>query len=316
MSAPMRPALRHARGFSLIELMIAMVIGLVVIAGVASVFVSSRQSFRTQESMAQVQESGRFLGYVMYPYVRLAGFLPDPLNQVNPPAIYVGDPVNMAIDDRRAVWGVNNAAGGAIAVFGGTITPKAGTDVLVVRYVGQNSFGVATGDGQMRTCQNLGNSDGVANANYIKSNEMAEDIYYISAAEVGIGTSVQGLSNLNCRAVVRNATTGLALAPALGPVDQPVANGVQDMQVLYGVNTDNDGAPNIYRTAAQVTDWTRVVSIRITTTIESAEASENTRPTATATVQGGATTGEVRIAQGRVRRTYQTTILVRNKLST
>jgi len=54
--------IRHPRqqGLTLVELMIAMVIGLILIAGVIQIFLSSQQAYRTQESMSRIQESGRF----------------------------------------------------------------------------------------------------------------------------------------------------------------------------------------------------------------------------------------------------------------
>ncbi len=47
------------RGLSLIELMIAMMLGLVIAAGVGSVFQSTRQTYRSVESLSQLQESAR-----------------------------------------------------------------------------------------------------------------------------------------------------------------------------------------------------------------------------------------------------------------
>jgi type IV pilus assembly protein PilW len=52
--------LRHgARGFSLVELMIAMVLGLVIIGGVISVMLANKRSYRSNQGMSQIQESAR-----------------------------------------------------------------------------------------------------------------------------------------------------------------------------------------------------------------------------------------------------------------
>lgn len=61
-------------GFSLIELMIAMVLGLVLIAGVVNVFLASSQTYRLQEAMFRVQESGRFALDFMLRDLRDSGF--------------------------------------------------------------------------------------------------------------------------------------------------------------------------------------------------------------------------------------------------
>lgn len=65
--------LAHTSGFTLIELMIAMVLGLVVIAGVTSVFLAGQQSFRTNDALANVQDSSRVAFELMARDMREAG---------------------------------------------------------------------------------------------------------------------------------------------------------------------------------------------------------------------------------------------------
>lgn len=48
------------QGFSLIELMIALVIGLLLVAGATTVWISSKTSFSIQSDLAETQEAGRF----------------------------------------------------------------------------------------------------------------------------------------------------------------------------------------------------------------------------------------------------------------
>lgn len=64
---------RGARGFTLVELMIAMVLGLVVIGGVVSVFVANKQSYRTNEALSQVQDHGRTAFEFLARDIRMAG---------------------------------------------------------------------------------------------------------------------------------------------------------------------------------------------------------------------------------------------------
>jgi type IV pilus assembly protein PilW len=47
------------RGFSLVELMISMVLGLIIIAGASSVFLSNKQLYRTSTALGHVQENAR-----------------------------------------------------------------------------------------------------------------------------------------------------------------------------------------------------------------------------------------------------------------
>ncbi|MEH6576686.1 MAG: PilW family protein [Amphritea sp.] len=61
------------QGFSLIELMIASVIGLLLLSAVLATFISSSRTYRLQESMSRVQESGRFVLEMMSVDIREAG---------------------------------------------------------------------------------------------------------------------------------------------------------------------------------------------------------------------------------------------------
>jgi type IV pilus assembly protein PilW len=49
----------HQRGLTLIEMMIALVLGLIVIAGVGSVFLANRQVYRNAEGLSRIQENIR-----------------------------------------------------------------------------------------------------------------------------------------------------------------------------------------------------------------------------------------------------------------
>lgn len=60
-------------GFTLIELMISMVLGLIVIAGVISVFLAGQQSYRTNLALGQVQDSGRISFELMTRQIRTTG---------------------------------------------------------------------------------------------------------------------------------------------------------------------------------------------------------------------------------------------------
>lgn len=64
---------RRQTGFSLVELMIALVLGLILIIGVASVYVTNQQAARTNEGLARLQESGRIAFELMSREMRQAG---------------------------------------------------------------------------------------------------------------------------------------------------------------------------------------------------------------------------------------------------
>ena len=64
----------HRRsGFSLVELMIAMVLGLFLIGGVVSVFLANRQVYRQNENLARMQENARYAFEILARDIREAG---------------------------------------------------------------------------------------------------------------------------------------------------------------------------------------------------------------------------------------------------
>ncbi|PXV58342.1 type IV pilus assembly protein PilW [Dyella jiangningensis] len=63
-----------ARGFTLIELMVAMLLGLIVIGGVMSVFLAGQQTYRSNEALSDVESSSRTAFEMMARDLRDAGF--------------------------------------------------------------------------------------------------------------------------------------------------------------------------------------------------------------------------------------------------
>ncbi len=78
------------QGFSLVELMVAMLLGLLITAGVISIFVANRQVYRTNENLSRLQETARVVNELMGREIRAAGGNPcgTPLvvNVLNNPA--------------------------------------------------------------------------------------------------------------------------------------------------------------------------------------------------------------------------------------
>jgi len=70
--------LRHAAagrngGFTLVELMVSMLLGLIIIGGATAVIIANRQSYRTNEGLSQLQESARSAFELMARDIRQAG---------------------------------------------------------------------------------------------------------------------------------------------------------------------------------------------------------------------------------------------------
>ena len=66
--------LHTQQGLSLVEIMIAMVISVFLMAGIIQIFISSQKTYRIQEGLSRVQENGRFAMEFMARDIRKAGF--------------------------------------------------------------------------------------------------------------------------------------------------------------------------------------------------------------------------------------------------
>ncbi|MCV6610872.1 MAG: PilW family protein [Amphritea sp.] len=61
-------------GFSMIELMISVAMGLFMVAAILVAYVSAAQNFRVQEAMSEVQEDGRYASIQLLHDIRQSGF--------------------------------------------------------------------------------------------------------------------------------------------------------------------------------------------------------------------------------------------------
>lgn len=66
-------SLRSSQGFTLIELMVAMLLGLIVIGGVVSVFIANQRTYRTNQALGDVQDGSRTAFEMMARDIRDAG---------------------------------------------------------------------------------------------------------------------------------------------------------------------------------------------------------------------------------------------------
>ncbi|MCC7247909.1 MAG: type IV pilus assembly protein PilW, partial [Lysobacter sp.] len=87
-------------GLSLIELMVAMVLGMLVVASAGTIFLSNRQTYRATEGMGRVQESGRMAFELMARDLRDAGGMPCG----NPDRTEPMRLVNLLINPANAWW--------------------------------------------------------------------------------------------------------------------------------------------------------------------------------------------------------------------
>src|ERR1044072_4956455 len=123
------------RGFSVVELMVAMAISLFLLGGVISIFVSSKSSYESNERLSRIQESGRFALNSIMTDLRGSGF-----------AGCAGQPTHLSTSLNNATTLQWDFLGGPVTGFQATGTntwapamdasipsPLSGSDVLVVR---------------------------------------------------------------------------------------------------------------------------------------------------------------------------------------
>ncbi|MEH6445668.1 MAG: PilW family protein [Oceanospirillaceae bacterium] len=110
--------LRH-KGFSLIELMVAMALGSFIIAGLVSVFIGASRSYSTQQALVEVQSKGRFAIEKLREDIQLGGL---GISSSEQPVRFV--PVGGTTDCDNSVYEVleisfnrNNAGANSISCY-------------------------------------------------------------------------------------------------------------------------------------------------------------------------------------------------------
>lgn len=249
-------AMRHKQsGLSLVELMISITLGLVLMAGVVQVFLSSRVTFTTQQAVSRVQETGR-LGMEFLSYdIRMAGFMgcnsrgwnvTNTLNSSTDPAYRFDQPLE-GIDDVE----------GTTAGYPDALE---GTDILVVRSASGNSVGVVKNNNSAQVfVSNTGEQAGACEGNTSSYSGICEgDILVVADCEKarvfqasGLGPT-SGEDNVNIRHA-SSGDPGNALSSWGGSSTNPDENFGTDSEVIkvttqfYYVANNDRGRPSLWR---------------------------------------------------------------------
>lgn len=241
-------AARCQAGYSLIELMVAIVIALFLIGGVLIVEQGVHQSHTDNSALAQIDNEERFTLTMFNDLIRRAGYYPDPtLNNVTtalPQQTTAVNGTTLAFQTPgQSLYGVSAAGPTGSTAAGAT------TDSIAIRYM------TAGGDG-IPVCNGASNPNPVGGADLIYTN-------YLYVSDVGGGG---GNVNhyLNCVVDTTDPTTG---KDQWGTPVQLVKN-VQNMQIWYGISAGTPGADdNVveYVPSASMTtaDWMNVSSVKL-----------------------------------------------------
>lgn len=338
------------RGFTLVELMVAIAIGLFMSAVVGGVYVTSKDSFNYQNEMSRLQENARFAMERIARDIRMAGYngcgnLSKVANTIN------GSSSAWWLNFMTPVIGYDNLSSSQ-TTFPGAVTgsdaitllgvepndelvvishnPVAATIQTTQHSIQPGTIMVITDCSQTSIFQMSGPTNVNANAtnvNHTTGNsvspgncnkelgsscptakqytfkpgssllQMYANAYYIKASD----TSGYGNSLWTCS--IADQTNGLTQCSEL-------INGVDNMQIQYGIDTDNDTSANGYLTAGSVTDWTKVVSVRINLLMATPPSSGNM---ASQTQTYWYNDSSVAATDRRVRHAYTSVVSVRNR---
>lgn len=248
MDRPRRPAGRSQSGVTLVELMVALILGLLISAAAIAALIVARQGFSNVNEVARMRETSRFAASLIQRIAVEGGFENAAYGDISatgakPPGIRGWDNAILNVGILPADQAHNSRNGGCADT-----SCTNGSDILVVRFKGVSRAGGA--DGSMINCS------GVAEP---ETMDRAWSIFHVTKSTAGEPT-------LACT----------YLDPAtLTWKTEPLAQGVEALQVLYGVDTltavgvpGQDSVPDRYMRAADVdalgaTAWSQVRELRI-----------------------------------------------------
>ena len=300
-------------GFTIIELMIAMLLGLLLTTGITKVYITTKDTYNLSENLSRLQESARFaMGYLTQD-IRMAGYMPcrktaNMANTLNSTESFL-DFFNQSIVGYEG--GVSTFASGfpsvgtspgdrvagtdAVVILRGSdegykVTQHNpvsaqfklnslhtlddgdvalicdGTDAAIFQVTNVNSSNVTvvhnTGTGTPGNCSKfLGGNGDCSDTTGLKAHTYGPGSQLVKFNAIGyyIGVSASGASRslYRRRLDVNNGTTSVVFA------SEELLNGIENMQILYGENTDSDAEPEQYFTANNVTTWNNVVAVKV-----------------------------------------------------
>jgi type IV pilus assembly protein PilW len=312
-------------GLTLLEIMIALLLGVFLIAGFLQIFASNKQSYRLAEGQSRLQENGRYALELLSHDIRLTGFMgcsgvraanggvpANPTVIANDPLVapfaHAGIPAVVAVS---IITGGNDAVQNALGPppTGSFASPSpalsssplngviVGTDAVTVQF-GESCGGYTTAAMPSVDPTGIiaaGNTCGIAlgtaattGTPLIISDCSTADAFRASAGtsqnKDNTGAAISALSKsypagseiLRFRSYTYFLQPGASGQPALWRLDnnyptggtnpEEMIEGIENMQITYGADTDADGSANQYLTAPV---WANVVSLRIVLTARS-----------------------------------------------
>lgn len=287
--APTKKQSQH--GLSLIELMVSMVIGLLILAALTTLFINQNKTRNELDKSNRMIDNGRYALELLSENLSLAGYYgeygPSGVPSSTPAPCTLATIVDASANLNVLLHHVQgyDAASEADAVASPPcgISTKTGSDILVMRRVSTASVTEAS----VATAASLG----VVSTPYMQVSNCTTDVppsYKIALGSTGFTT----LHKKNCTASGAGVGDGLSdLRPfmvevyfvspdnvagdgiptlkrveldATGSfVTTPLVEGIEFMQVDYGLDANADGAADSYIAAPVTENWPNIVSVKI-----------------------------------------------------
>ncbi|WP_028865412.1 PilW family protein [Psychromonas aquimarina] len=296
------------RGFSLIELMIAVPFGLLVMLAVLQVFTANIQSVNLQNAYSRVQENGRVATELMIRDIRTAdywGCIRDTSLIVN--HLDTTDPdydAALMSSGGSGVAGEDNVSSKTIA----SINVKDDTDTLTLRGAGSFSgvkvvppymtpnaaaihinTGVNIAKGQIILISDCTGADLFSNTagNTFNSGSIIHNTGALPVAGA-VANAIKPMSHtyetsaqimiphVKTYFIGQNSGSSFSLFRSDNGVASELVRGVNDLQLVYGEDTNGNGSADSFSNAASVTDMDTVRSVRLSLVADSGDSSSGT----------------------------------------
>lgn len=308
-----RPALREARrqaGLTLIEFMVSIVIGMLMVAALATLIANQSGTRAEVDKSGRMIENGRYAIQVLANDIQMAGYWGELSEQPAVPGA-LPDPCSVTLanlDQARGVplQGYDSPATLPVDLAACVTEHKPETDVLVVRRVDPDMTALQTGGitdfaklvtgqvylqtGLTASGVDLGSIMAVGSAanattftlkkkggvNPANTRRVVAHIYYVSKCSVQVGGSCTGADGGNPIPTLKRLELGVVSgAPGWLPAIT-IAEGIENLQIDYGLDTDNDGASNgadVNGSTFTAANWADVVTAKIHILARSTETS-------------------------------------------
>jgi type IV pilus assembly protein PilW len=281
------------KGMNMVEIMIALAISAVLVAGILKIFTSNKATYHTMSAQAGLQENARFALMLIGKAVRGA----DNWGCLANRSLITGTVYSAGLS---GIDGANDSITAA-GTFGKTspVTAASGSNIIV-----SNSSGYKIGDDILiSNCQygqivTIG-SGFVTNAITIPLTSALDRSYTTDA-------SIQKLQTNSY-----SVATGASGLPTLMLNDgdgfiYELIEGVDGMSITYGEDNDGDGIANYFVPASSVADMDNIKAVKISLLMATID--EVTSKSKSLTFNGTTYTDR------RIRKVFNTTLALRNRL--